>query len=86
MLFGINNLLNRAAILAQTGVVGPEVMVSLDRCKERLLREIRPEAVTLVDGIGLPDSAVRSLIVSGNIYEVRIGIFRICSMRRERVT
>lgn len=62
-LFGVNSLLSKSVILAQTGVVAPEVLISLEMCRERLLKDLRPETMAIIDGIGLPDSVVRSLIV-----------------------
>lgn len=70
LLFGVNALLGKSFVLAETGLVVPEALSSLERCRERLLKELRPQAITLIDGVGLPDSAIRSLVVKGNIYEV----------------
>lgn len=72
LLFGANALLGKALVLAESGLIVPEVLGSLERCRERLLKELRPMTATIIDGIGMPDSAIRSLIVSGNIYEVKL--------------
>lgn len=70
LLFGVNALLGKAFILAESGIIPPEGLSSLERCKEGLLRVLRPEAATLIQAIGLPDSTIRSLVVKGDIYEV----------------
>ena len=68
-LFGINQILTKSFVLVQTGLVDPDVFGSLQVCKERLFKELRPSLITLVDGIGFPDGVIRSHIVGDNLYE-----------------
>jgi hypothetical protein len=69
LLFGINQILGKAAVLVQISTVSPNVFGSLELCKERLLKQLRPDLIAIIDGIALPDYAIRSEIISGdNIY------------------
>lgn len=69
-LFGINEVLNKAFVAAQMEVFSPDVFRSLQVCKERLLKNLRPLLINIIDGIGLPDRVIRSHITTENMYEV----------------
>lgn len=70
ILFGINEVLNKAFVAVQMDVVDPDIFRSLEVCKERLLKNLRPLLMNIIDGIGLPDRVIRSHIVTDNMYEV----------------
>lgn len=72
VLFGINQVLSKSLVLAQSGLTDPNVFTSLQICKERLLKELRQSFITVVDGVGIPDGAIRSHITNDNLYEVRL--------------
>ena len=68
VLFGINQAVGKSFALVQMGL-DPDVLRSLQVCKERILKDLRQSLLTLIDGIGLPDGIVRSHITGENLYE-----------------
>ena len=73
ILFGINQVVGKSFVLVQMGLADPDVLRSLQTCKERILKELRQSLITVIDGIGIPDGLIRSHITSENLYEDLLG-------------
>lgn len=48
LLFGLEKLLDKASRVYETGVISPEAFQLINKKREALLEELRPEALTLV--------------------------------------
>lgn len=70
LLFGVHSVLNHANAIAEGGFLVPDHITSLLRLKEKLLEQIRPELVGILDSFMMPEHLVRSAFASGNPYEV----------------
>lgn len=70
LLYGVHSVLNHANAIAEGGFLVPDHITSLLRLKEKLLEQIRPELVGILDSFMMPEHLIRSAFASGNPYEV----------------
>lgn len=70
LLFGVHSVLSYANAIAEGGFLVPDHITSLLRLKEKLLEQIRPELVGILDSFMMPEHLIRSAFASGNPYEV----------------
>ena len=70
-LYAVHKLIQHPIGLLESGYIKPHHMKFIKNKKERLLEELRPEAIGLVEAWGLPDIALKSAIgkSDGKVYE-----------------
>ena len=66
ILWGVEKLLERASQVFVTGVITPEAFQLLNKKREALFNEIRPEALTLVEAFEYSDNTLQSAIAHSN--------------------
>lgn len=77
LLYGIGCILERPLQLIQASVLSSEQVAALRAKKMSLIGELRPHLLVLIDGCGVPDKTLKSLIATGDdIYEVKTFIMQ----------
>ena len=66
LLWGIEKLIERASQVYVTGILTPDAFKLLQAKREALLKEIRPEALTLVEAFEYSDNTLQSAIAHSN--------------------
>lgn len=80
LMYGITNVLQRPFPLIAVSAVEPTHINCLLERKQQLLTRLRPHMIGLVDGCAIPDSALRSVIATGDqVYEVPVLLLRTCT-------
>lgn len=71
VLYGIEKIIDRAQSFFETGVITTETYRNLNLARERLIKEVRPEALSIVEAFGYDDNTVHSAIgcEDGKAYE-----------------
>jgi acyl-CoA oxidase len=64
MVYGISNIIARSNFLIESAGIEPHHLESLRARLQSLLKSLRPHVMGLVDGFGLPDSCLRSALVT----------------------
>lgn len=69
-LFGLEQMLENAGDFLESGTLKPEQAGLAREAHHRLLRELRPEAVALVDSFDIPDYLLDSALgkYDGDVY------------------
>lgn len=65
-LYGIEKVIERASQVFETGIIGPDGFRLLSQQRERLLLELRPEALSLIEAFGYSDNVLQSAIGHSN--------------------
>ena len=66
ILWGIEKLIERSSDVYVTGVLTPEAFQLLNKKREALLKELRPEALALVEAFEYSDNMLESAIAHSN--------------------
>lgn len=77
LLFGVHTVLYSSASIYEGGFVLPKHNTSLLRLKQRLLQQIRPELIGILDSFLVSEGYIRSAFASGNPYDVILFLSRI---------
>jgi hypothetical protein len=70
-LFGANTVLSNSIAIAEGGYILPAHITGLIQLKEKLLEEIRPNLVAILDSFLIPEGYLRSAFAKGNPYDVK---------------
>jgi hypothetical protein len=71
LLYGLEKILEMGSSFFQSGVVTASTLKQCQSAKEQLLKELRPEALGLVESFGYHDNTLHSAIgcADGKAYE-----------------
>ena len=71
VLYGIEKIISNAHSFFETGVITSQTYQNIQLARERLMSEIRPEALNLVEAFGYDDNTLHSAIgcADGKPYE-----------------
>lgn len=84
-MFAIGQIQRLSEPILEGGFICPVKYNLLNDEKEKIFNRLRPIVAGLLDSFGIPDKFVRSELVRGNPYNVRMSLFRTISIELANV-
>lgn len=71
LLYGVEKIVERSSSFYEMGVISSSTLKNIQNLREKLLAELRPDALTIVESFEYDDNTLHSAIgaADGNVYE-----------------
>ncbi len=71
LLYGLEKIVERSSSFYEMGVISSSTLKNIQNLREKLLAELRPDALTIVESFEYDDNTLHSAIgaADGNVYE-----------------
>ena len=71
LLYGLEKVVERSSSFYEMGVISSSTLKNIQNLREKLLAELRPDALTIVESFEYDDNTLHSAIgaADGNVYE-----------------